>query len=451
MKGQETPLYRRLPEDIKILAEGVGVSLIHSFDTEGPSNLDSGYVQLNDLPKEVQSNATGVSHALTALGINAEVLRQAGIMEQPIQRLLAKELSCSRYFRWAFVDNFVEKMLQGLILNKQDISPEEINFCRGMIRQVPSGRSLLLHQTYGLRKVYAVRGLVLTTEMLLNEAVKIFIAVSLSYRLYNWLATGNQNFSEFTTLLDDNSKKGFDSLARLLLANFEPKSLYLLLTSPAIGGALKGLWDTRKSQPLTENAITQLQEVVGYHTNSLVKRSYLCGDILRQMISMPGFSSVSERVQRAEQQVRWDGRITNQQRSLLFSNIEKLALQGSGMSQINAIQSLAKIVHSFSIKDFHRLQQAGYSQEILVQILHIKTQALRDLEMLSNLTRVQSEEAQQNPTPVLNQSLISTLYATYLLWWLGVGKLKYSPLFWSFKLGKIAFEGLFLKALVKVF
>lgn len=99
MKGQETPLYRRLPEDIKIPAEGVGVSLIHSFDTEGPSNLDSGYVQLNDLPKEVQSNATGVSHALTALGINAEVLRQAGIMEQPIQRLLAKELSCSRYFR----------------------------------------------------------------------------------------------------------------------------------------------------------------------------------------------------------------------------------------------------------------------------------------------------------------------------------------------------------------
>jgi hypothetical protein len=47
----------------------------------------------------------------------------------------------------------------------------------------------------------------------------------------------------------------------------------------------------------------------------------------------------------------------------LFSNIEKLALKGSGMSKINAMQSLAKIVHSLSIKDFQRLKDAGYSQK----------------------------------------------------------------------------------------
>jgi Leucine-rich repeat (LRR) protein len=205
---------------------------------------------------------------------------------------------------------------------------------------------------------------------------------------------------------------------------------------------------SQRSQLLTESAVTQLEEAVNHHTNALLKK-YLWKDVLRQMIPMPGFSSVSERVQKAEQQIRWDGRITNEQRASLFSNIERLALQGRGISKINAMQSLAKIVHSLSIKDFHQFQQAGYPQETLVQVLRIKTQALRDLRMLSNRTRVQSEELEQSPATALQQSVISVVYANYLLWWLGMGTLKHSPLFWSFKLGKLALEGLFINALVE--
>ncbi len=205
-----------------------GVSLNHSlndYEADGPS---PDYVQLNDLSAEGRPRATGVLNTLAALGISPEALGQAGDIEQLLKALLTKELSCSRYFRWAALDNLVEKILQGLVLNKQDISQEEINFCNGMIPQMPSGRSLLLHQTCGLRKMYAARGLVLTTELALTKAVKIFITVSLSYRLYDWIVKGNSDFVEFRALFSNNSEKGISSLARLLLANFEPTWLYLV-------------------------------------------------------------------------------------------------------------------------------------------------------------------------------------------------------------------------------
>ncbi len=153
--------------------------------------------------------------------------------------MLAKELSCARYFRWAFFDNFVEKILQGLILNKQDISQEEVNFCKSMIRQAPSGRSLLLYHACALKKVYAARGVVLTTEMALNQAVKISIAFFLSYRLYEGFTVDNSDFLGLTMIFQDNSKKGVNSLVNVLakVPAEQAYLLYLLLTSPAIMGA----------------------------------------------------------------------------------------------------------------------------------------------------------------------------------------------------------------------
>lgn len=188
---------------------------------------------ISDFSSEVRPRATSAFYTSSAFALG----RAAGI-GQPWEALLAKEMSCSRYVRWAVVDNFVEKILQGLILNKKDISTEEIAFCKGMMRQMPAGRSFLLNKTWGLKKIYAARGLVLTAEMLLNKAFQIFIGASLSYRLYEWLTTGTKNFSEFETLLEANSQKGVSSLVQLL-AKFDPEWLYLLLTSPVIVGGVK--------------------------------------------------------------------------------------------------------------------------------------------------------------------------------------------------------------------
>jgi hypothetical protein len=68
----------------------------------------------------------------------------------------------------------------------------------------------------------------------------------------------NTDFLELTAIFEDNSKKGLKSLV-YLLSKVPSEWLYLSLASPAIAGVLKGLWDTRKSEPLTESAITQLR------------------------------------------------------------------------------------------------------------------------------------------------------------------------------------------------
>ena len=444
MREHLDSLQRRLAKKLKTSAEDEGVFRSPSInaDADDAGNENLTYVHLSDFSQEVKPRIRGALDILRTLGISAEALGQ-GDADQLLQRLLTKEMSCFRYFRWAVLDSFVEKILQGFILNKQDISPEEVNFCAGMIRQMPEGRSLLLSHAWGLKKMYALRALVLTTEMVLTKTVKISIAAFLSYRLYAlFQMQDTSDFSELTALFEDNSKKGITSLV-YFLSKFDQKWLYLLLSSPVIIGALKGLWDIRKSEILTENAIIQLQEAVEHHTNELLKKSYLWGDVLRQMLPIPGFSSVSERVQKAEQQLRWDGRISHEERALLFSNIERLALHGSGMSKLNAMQSLAKIVHSLSIKDFPRLQYLGYPKETLVQILRIKTQAFRDLKTLS--TRARLDLMSERET----SSMLSRVYAAYLLWWLGMGQFKYSPLLLSFKLAKLALEGLFLKSVVE--
>lgn len=211
--------------------------------------------------------------------------------------------------------------------------------------------------------------------------------------------------------------------------------------------------DTRKSQLLTGSAINQLKEALDHHTDTSLKKSCLWRDRLRQVIPIPGCSSVSELVKKAEQSIRWDGRVTDKERASLFFNIERLALQGSGVSKINAMQSLAKITHGLSVKDFPRLKEAGYTQDTLMEMLSIKTQALGDLKTLSNRARLQPMQGavntDENPGKAVAKSLASTVYTTYLLWWLGMGECKYSPLLWSFKLGKLVLKGLFLKGLVE--
>ena len=412
-------------------AEG-GVERKYSLNAESKNHAESNYVQLIEPP------VTNVSNILTALGINEEV----SCMDPFLQVLLAKELSCSRYFRWAYADNFIEKILQSLLLNKQDISQEEINFWGSMMRQAPSGRSLLLHHTYGLRKMYATRGFALTAQMIINQAVSISIICFLGYRLYEQFTIASSDFLEFTKIFQSNSKKGISSLVNVL-AQVEAEWLYVLLTSPLIFGALKGLWDIQKSQRLTASAIVEVEESVRQNAQELFKKLNVWKDIIRQLITIPGFSSVSECIQTAEQQIRWDGRIADEERTKLFSSIEKLALDGNGMSQLNAMQSLAKIVHSLSIKDFKHLQNAGYTKDTLVQILKIKKHALHALNQLST--------SRNQPAGSKNSKFatVSRLYAAYLLWWLGVGNSRHSRFFWPFKLGKAALEGLFLITLVE--
>ncbi len=404
---------------------------------------------------------------LEKLGIDENKLIAHGISRSFLNPILDKELSYATYLRWAAVDHFSEKMLQGLLLSQQDLDPSmDLDaqnrlkcFLKWIPRQMPKGRSLLLKSEWSLKKAHAARGLIRTTDLILIKSVNLFISIALSYRLYEIICRGHADFSEFRNVFGANDKRGIKSLVHLL-SGIDATGLWLLLFSPLIAGTLKGLWDTRRSKTLSGQELLQLQQMVEAHVRPLQGlrqkvSSYLWDDTLRQIIPMPYWNSVSDCIQKAEQRLRWDGRVRADmgKTQALFENIERLALQGRGFSQMTAMQSLAKIIHSLSIRDFSKLQVAGYSQEILLHILAMKTKSLEHLYALGSESHEITATANQTLAARLSPAnrkgtYPSRLYAHYFLWWLGMSDSQLTKLFLLYKASKLGLQGLFLKTII---
>jgi len=409
----------------------VTLTSVHSF------SVNQDYRLLDD-GEEISPTT---ERALQALGITHNDLE--AIPAKPLNDIVAIELSCSRYMRWAAIDHVAEKVLQGLVMSRSDVDPKAYRCSDQIVRFMPHGRSILLHSQCGLRKEAAVRGFVHTTEQVLLVSVKLFIMIALGFRLYEFAHKGTFDSSEFQSLFQANDHKGVLSLVRFL-ARFDKTWLQLLLASPALIGAMKALWEGCQSRPLSQDDLLKLQADIARHSRPLkgcldTTSAYVWSDNLRQLIAIPGFANVSGRLQKAERNIRSDGGISVQERRELFKAVQQISLEGHGLTRLNAMQSLAKIVHSLSMKDLATMQAAGYPKEVLQQILEIKAQALQALRMLS--ARV--------PSIQVKHSLVSTIYASYLLWWLGMGNIKARVVFGIFKTSKTMLEVLFLKEVIE--
>ena len=161
-----------------------------------------------------------------------------------------------------------------------------------------------------------------------------------------------------------------------LLAKIDKIWLQLLLASPVLIGTVKGIWDSCHAKHPNDQEIRKIQAAAKEHTlpleNCLEKLlDYLWVNTLRQYIPVPFYPNVSDRIQKAEHWIRWDSTISPD-RKLLFDQIECLAFKGRGLSKLHAVQSLAKIIHSLSIKDLASLKETGVSKEHLLKIMEIR-------------------------------------------------------------------------------
>jgi len=113
------------------------------------------------------------------------------------------------------------------------------------------------------------------------------------------------------------------------------------------------------------------------------------------------------------------------------------------------MQSLAKIVHSLSIKDFICLQNAGHSNDVLLQILNIKIDALMILKTLANGKALRlANPIAHHTSHNMSSSIISDIYASYLIWWLGMGSRTTNIISSLLKLTQLALQVLLLKEII---
>ncbi len=191
-----------------------------------------------------------------------------------------------------------------------------------------------------------------------------------------------------------------------------------------------------------------------------------CRDVLQESVPVvSSLFSLSNQIQQLEYAVRWDGRLTVENRKRAFEIIRNVAKKGKKVTQLNAIESLTKIAHGVGFKDLPRLKKAGYPSETLALILYIKARALADLRLLVGAVtpdekkehnEIKQEsislyEKMKNIAKDISKSTLSRrIYTYYLLWWLGHSVVWWNrPLFLSLKAAKLGLELYFLSKIVE--
>ena len=404
----------------------------HEELTERSEDNDEHPVDYQSLPDDDHDSA--LSEFLASLGITRQYVDDAQVPWNALSKLYQQEFSCASWLKWSSLDHALEKNLQWPLLSPSDVGSGDPQKCDYRVR--PQERSILLKTTWGLIKAYAVRGFVQGLETGLLKSVHYFIYAMLAYRLEELVITGRTQFKEFQAIFEGSSQKGIDSLVKSL-AQLDAQWLKLILVAPLILGVLQGIGKIRSARSVS---IEEKQKIADRIDSHLARPgSFWRNVILEEMPLLSNFLSFGNQVQKLEQWVRWDGRLDHQSRKQAFELIRRVAHEGRKITQLNALESLAKIAHGIGFKDLPRLQQAGYSPQELTTLLYIKAMALVDLEALS-----------QKRSGKVFASSSRRLYASYLLWWLGLStswwtqRLPFSLL----KTVKLGLEVLFLQKIV---
>ncbi len=377
---------------------------------------------------------------LASLSITRQNIDHSQIPKPALLKLYQQEFSCLSWMKWSSLDHAIEKNLQWPLLSPTDVGPGTPQTCDYRVR--PQERSILLQRPWGLMKAYAVRGLVQGVEMGLLTSVHYFIYAMLAYRLEELLRTGQTDFQEFQDVFSGSNQKGIDSLV-LGLARLDTAWLNLILTAPLLLGVMQGLWAMRGARAVSA---ANIQRIVDGINAALAKSgSFWRNAVLEEVPLLSNLFSTRSLVQILERWVRWDGRLGRDSRQQAFELIRRTAREAKYIAQLNALESLAKITQGVGLKDFLRLQRAGWMPEDLAHFLYIKATALADLEALSQPGPLETGKAAR-----LFSSLPRRVYAYYLLWWLGQSTSWFAQRlpFALLKTVKLTIEMLFLQKII---
>jgi hypothetical protein len=384
----------------------------------------------------------GLYSFLESLGITLQHIDEAQIPQAALWKLYRQEFSCFSWMKWSSLDHAIEKHLQWPLLSLTDVGVETQQKCDDRVR--PYERSIPLKTTGGLIKAYTMRGFAQGIEMGLLESVHYFIYAMLAYRLGELAKTGQSDFEEFQAIFSGSSQKGIDSLVRSL-AGLETSWLKLILAAPLILGVAQATMKIRGARPIRTEEMKKIDDRIQTH---LERPGSVWRDVILEKIPLLlNFLSLSSQIQKLEQWVRWDGRLDLQSRKQAFELIRRVAWKGDKITQLNALDSLAKIAHGIGLKDLLRLRQAGYSPEELSGLLFVKATALADLIELSSSEVIEESKAQFGKMRRLFTSAPCRLYASYLLWWLGQSTAWWTQRlpFTLLKIVKLGLEILFLQ------
>ena len=281
------------------------------------SKEDGSYFHLPEEPDydELDSFLSGLDIEREDIGVKGEYLLT----------LFHQEMSTYSWMKWSSLDHALEKLLQWPLLSAHDLGLETKNSAWRRVR--PAERSILLKSTWGLVKAYAVQGFVRGLELGLFTSIHVFIYSMLFYRLVKLIQTGSTNVDEFRASFIGLDQKGIDSLVRLL-AGLEAQWLRLILTSPLIIGGLQSISSMMGARRTSSEALNNYTQIIETHLQK--GGGWLRDGVYEYLpgISSMGFLSLSGKLQKLESLVRWDGRLSSEERRQIFDAVCEVAVKG---------------------------------------------------------------------------------------------------------------------------
>ena len=315
-------------------------SLVPSLSIQ--SKEEGSYFHLPEEP-----NYSELDDFLSSLGIER---KNIGIKDEYLLTLFQHEVSSYSWVKWSSLDHALEKLLQWPLLSTRDVWPETKESTWKRVR--PAERSILLKSTWGLTKIYGVQGFVRGLELGLFTSIHVFIYSMLLYRLVKLIQTGSISAEEFRSSFIDSDQKGIDSLVHVL-AKVERQGLQVILTSPLIIGGLQNIFSIFGARQISSTKLKNYQQNI--HAHLQTGGSWWRDGIYEYLpgISSSGRLSISGLLQKLESLVRWDGRLSSDERRQIFDALCRVALEGEKTTQLNALQYLARLRMAWDLKIYY--------------------------------------------------------------------------------------------------
>lgn len=381
---------------------------------------------------------------LTALDLTASDLQIVGIQLNEIERILnqpkfAKTLT---FFLGLISLTFVRKLTYSLFLSESAVTEKIQHNQRKCTPAKPlwlQGEGIPLAVKTAIRKAYGIEGF--------YEGLELFEKVwkgFLTYLIINDLVLTLQNHCAIDALTILNNV--FIRYEDVLGASLARTTVWPFLVGiPLLTGAYYAYQEQKHAKHLNTRAIRKtMKQLLAHKTNgwndtgrwlfspfSFEIFPYLGVNVVFALLPYP---RIKEKLDSVIRTLRWNARIPMATQLELFEVFREFAHRSNAITHWESLNILAQIAASLGKHDLSRLQRLGVSQDEIIALLTIKTEALRELRYFAHFS--------------LRKSLVSFVYAHYLLWRQGQSQTTIlQPLFFIYEGVKVYFMYALFKAI----
>ncbi len=395
------------------------------------------------------------------------------------KKLRQIETSWRGILRWAYMDSLLQRMGYFLALGREEITlPDDQKKCCSCPVWL-SGGSFPITSERARKRALFIDGLRQGAEFVIFRTIHTGITALTIYQFYNYMAQKTplpcqnplapHSFEGLIKFWESSDDKVLLGLFHDILGKQNNALSYLkyLFFTPLAWGLSKGVWNTSNSSLSSDDIANLLKEIEGNLDDTDLSRQTegikpgFYNDVLRWGLPL---HPLDRKLGQLIKNVLWNPNVSSEDLQKIWKCLQTLVTDHRGYTSITALAHVMKIAYGLNARDLimfgkkteHQMEESSLLPEEeeyatlddLAHRMRMKTQAFALLQEESSFRKI----GQQKTFGRKVSGGLSTLYAQYLLWSLGV------PRSWPeaiaptlFKAGKLYVQAKLIQTIVNAF